>query len=96
MCCTSKKSGGLGWTLSVLFAVLYVLCFVWYWIRGGDSALQEFHLNSLRLAFFGFTGMNAASFIAGLVQAFIWGWIVAVIWKPIHAKFCDDMQKSTP
>lgn len=94
MCCTTKKSNGLSWALSILFVVAYLICYVWYWLRP-DPAVQELHTNLLKLAFFGFTGMNAVSFVAGLVQVFIWGWIVAVIWKPLHAKFCcGEMQKT--
>jgi hypothetical protein len=88
MCCKEKKTSGIGWILAWLFAILYTICFVWYWIRGGGAAIQELHTNLFKLAFFGFSEMNAVSFVSGFVQAFIWGWIVAAIWKPLHTKLC--------
>lgn len=68
--------GSFGWRVSAFLGILYVLCFAWYWIHPVN---QAFHLQSLQLAFFGFTGMNFWSFVFGLIQVFVWAWILVGI-----------------
>lgn len=81
MCVHPKTYKKFALQVGSLFALAFVACFAWYWIRGGGAELQTLHLNSLKLAFFGFTGMNLASFVAGLVQSFIWGLIAVGLWR---------------
>lgn len=63
--------------LGVFFVVLFVICFFWYYIRPVE---QELHISLLRLAYFGFDGMNLSSFILGAVQSYIWAYIAVGIW----------------
>lgn len=81
MCVHPKTYKKFALQVGGLFALAFVACFAWYWIRGGGTELQTYHLNGLKLAFFGFTGMNLASFIAGLIQSFIWGLIAVGLWR---------------
>lgn len=85
-CCGEKNFAKMGLFFGVLLAILYVLCFFWYFAIKAP-VLQELHLNLLRLSFIWWNGMDFASFISGLVQAFIWGWIVAVVIVVTH-KIC--------
>ena len=66
--------------VGAFLAALFIICFAWFWLRGGDAALQALHFDLLRLSFFSFTDMNAASFILGLIQAYIWGYIAVFLW----------------
>ncbi|MBT4516533.1 MAG: hypothetical protein HOC78_01415 [Candidatus Komeilibacteria bacterium] len=70
--------------LSMLFMLLFIICFAWYWI---NPVQQELHLSLMKLHFFAFSGMNVVSFISGLVQSFIWGHIVAALFL-ISIKAC--------
>ena len=69
-----------GLRLSVFFAILFTVCFIWFYIRGGGNELTQLHNNLLALAFFGWSGMNAISFILGIIQSFIWGYIATGLW----------------
>lgn len=60
----------------LFLAVLFVLCFIWYYLRPDP----ELHFRLLRQAFFGYSGMNPASFILALIQAYIWGYIGVGVW----------------
>lgn len=76
----------LGWVFSIFGAIAFVADYVWYYFV--DAALRADYLKLMKMCFFGFGGMNANSFIVGLVQAFIWGWIVAwvfgAIWNRVN------------
>lgn len=63
--------------IGVFLALIFILCFVKYWIH---PVQQEFHLQSLESAFFGFTGMNTSSFFLGLIQSYVYGYIFAGLW----------------
>lgn len=64
--------------LGIFFALLFLLCFAWHWM---NPVHQELHMQLLEIAFLGFTGMNALSFILGLIQSYIWGYIGLVSWR---------------
>ncbi len=68
----------IGHQVGTFLAILFLLCFVWFWIR---PVHQELHLELLELSFFGFQGMNTTSFIVGLVQSYIWGYVGVYIWR---------------
>lgn len=69
--------------IGLLLAGLFVICFIWYYIRPVEQGL---HLQLLRLSFFGFSGMNLVGFILGLVQSYIWGYIILGVWRLV--KIC--------
>ncbi|OGY92724.1 MAG: hypothetical protein A3H70_00835 [Candidatus Komeilibacteria bacterium RIFCSPLOWO2_02_FULL_48_11] len=74
----------LGWVLSIFGVVAFVVHYVWYYLV--DAALRGDYLKWLKMCFFGFSGMNANSFIVALVQAFVWGWIVAWVFGAVWNK----------
>lgn len=63
--------------IGLFLAILFVICFVWYYIGPAEQGL---HLQLLHLTYFWFSGMNVVSFIAGLIQTYIWGYIVVGAW----------------
>lgn len=81
MCVHPKTYTKLALQIGALFVGLYVICFFWPTIRGLDAELSALHYKMWQIAFLGFTGFNAASFIAGLAQAFVWGLIAVGLWR---------------
>ena len=76
--------------LFLVFA--FVVCFAWYFI---NPASNELHLALLRLSILGFNQANTSGFILGVIQSYIWGYIIAGIWflagcctKPCTSKTC--------
>ena len=71
----------LGTRIGLFFAILFVVCFVWFFVRGGSPEIEQLHDNLFALSFFGWSGMNAVSFLLGLIQTFIWGYVVVALWN---------------
>jgi len=71
----------LGTKIGLFFIIIFITCFAWYFIRGGNTELLQLHNNLLAITFFGWSGMNLASFILGLIQSFIWGYIAVALWR---------------
>jgi len=67
------------WHLGLFFVLLFILCFIWYWVIQAES-LRELHLKLLQSWFIGFNGMSFISFILGAIQSFVWAYIVAGLW----------------
>jgi len=68
-----KGANRLGMFLVLLFAV----CFIWYFVRSVEADL---HMRLLKLAFFGYSGMDVKSFILGAIQSYVWGYIFTGLW----------------
>lgn len=64
--------------IALVGVVLFILCFIWYYIRPVE---QDLHLRLFRMAYLGFSGMNAVSFILGAIQTYIWAHVVLGIWQ---------------
>lgn len=90
-----KKShfSQLGWTLSLFFVVLYIICLAWSSLLT-DSALQTLHGQLLALTFPGFAWISLGSFVWGLILSFIYGWIGAGIFVWLHKFCCREEGKS--
>lgn len=84
-----QQANQIGWFLALLF----VVCFIWYYLRPVE---QDLHLRLLKLSYFGFNGMNIGSFVLGVIQSYIWayigwvfgGWLVAAEAKKIKFVWC--------
>lgn len=91
---TSTQDGGLdvsvrrlrlvpvGMSVSLLLAISYVLCIalglVWW-----DAGLHQPWLQFLP----GFTWLSPGTFLLGLVEAFAYGWYVALVFVPLFNFF---------
>ena len=64
--------------LGLFLTLLFVVCFIWYYLRPAE---QNLHLQLLKLSYFGFSGMNFGSFILGAVQSYLWGYIFFGLWQ---------------
>lgn len=67
----------IGNKVGIFLAMLFIVCFLWYWVH---PVQQELHLQLLELSFFGFKGMDLGSLFLGLVQSYIWGYIGVGLW----------------
>ncbi|MEW6610427.1 MAG: hypothetical protein AB1352_02240 [Patescibacteria group bacterium] len=83
-----------GWTVSVFSVLAYALCFLWAFTLAGGQ--RDLHIEQLRMAYLKFAGLDVASFLSGLVQTFVWGWIAAVVfvwlWNRFYRKFERPVQ----
>ncbi len=70
-----------GTKVGVFFVILFIICFGWLYLRGGSFEIRVLHNNLLILSFFGFSGLNFSSFVAGVVQSFIWGYVAVALWR---------------
>ena len=85
--CSSCSYLGCANKVGLFFIILFALCFFWYFIHPVE---QELHLSSLKLAFFGYTGMDVKSFILGAIQVYIWGYIAVGAWRIVSCHNCGS------
>lgn len=77
----NKNYWQVGTRVGLFFAILFIVCFAWFYIRVGSSELKQLHDSLFALSFFGWSGMNFVSFILGLMQSFVWGYIAVALWN---------------
>lgn len=70
----------MGGRVGLFFVILFIVCFVWFYLRAGSDS-EPLHNSLLALSFFGWSGMNLVSFILGLIQSFIWGYLAVALWR---------------
>lgn len=63
--------------IGLFLALLFIVCFVWHSFYPVDAELR---VKLFQMAFLGFNGMNFSSFILGLIQSYIWGYIGLGLW----------------
>jgi len=72
----------IGWTVSVFFVINYVLC-----VASG-AIFPDWEMHRPWLQFFpGFEWLTLKGFVIGLVESFLYGWYVAVIFVPLYNVF---------
>jgi len=62
--------------IGLFLALIFIICF--FWVRPADTA--DLHLKLLRMAFLGFDGLNAKSFILGIMQSYLWAYAGVGLW----------------
>lgn len=73
----------LGISLSAFLAVSYVLCLIGYLLFPG---LPIEHA-ALGIFLPGFTLLSWSTFLLGLVETFLWGWYIALVFAPLYNFF---------
>jgi hypothetical protein len=73
----------LGISLSLFFAISYIICIIGYLIFPGLP------INHAALAIFlpGFELLTWQTFLLGLIESFAWGWYIALIFGPLFNFF---------
>ncbi|PIZ94320.1 MAG: hypothetical protein COX81_03750 [Candidatus Magasanikbacteria bacterium CG_4_10_14_0_2_um_filter_37_12] len=66
-----------GNSIGLFLSLLFIVCFVWYFVHPVE---QTMHLQMFRLSYVGFSGMNIQSFISGLFQTYICGYVGVGLW----------------
>lgn len=72
-----------GMSLSLFFAISYVVCVIGYLV------FPQLPIEHAALAIFlpGFKLLSWGTFILGLVESFLYGWYVALIFVPLYNVF---------
>jgi 2TM family of unknown function (DUF5676) len=73
----------LGFSLSVFFAISYMVCIAGYLLLPG---LPVEHA-ALSIFLPGFELLSWRSFFLGLVETVLWGWYIAVVFGPLYNFF---------
>ena len=72
-----------GQALSVFFMFSYTICIIGYLLFPGMPVKHE----SLAIFLPGFTLLSWHTFFLGLIESFIWGWYIALVFGPIYNFF---------
>jgi hypothetical protein len=75
----------LGWSLSLSFALSFVLCVLGFYVL---PSLPIAH-GALSIPLPGFVLGSFPRFLLGLVESFAWGWYIALIFGPLYNYFAD-------
>jgi len=73
----------LGRALSAFFIVSYTICIVGYLLLPGLPVMHEF----LAILLPGFTLLTWYTFFLGLIESFLWGWYIAIVFGAIYNFF---------
>ena len=71
------------WSWGVFSAVSFVLCVIYGLITPEILHMHEF----LEMVLPGFTWLSVGSFFIGLIESFLWGAYVGIVFVPIHNFF---------
>jgi hypothetical protein len=76
---------GFGMSLSLFFLISYVICIIGYLLFPGLP------INHAALAIFlpGFGLLTWQTFLLGLIESFVWGWYIALIFGPLFNFFAN-------
>ncbi len=75
-----------GYALGIISVVFFLACSVWGVFLPAPE-LKELHFNFLRIAFPGFS-FTVLGYIAGIIEAFVYGWFAGVFFAWICKKIC--------
>jgi len=64
--------------VGIFLALFFIVFFAWYWLRPVN---QDLHEKFMEIFFYGFSGMNFPSFILGIIQSYVWGYVGAALWR---------------
>jgi len=73
----------LGQALGAFFIVSYTICIVGYLLFPGLPVKHEF----LEIFLPGFTLLTWHTFFLGLIESFVWGWYIAIVFGAIYNFF---------
>lgn len=80
----------VGWTVSLFFVALYLICIAWGYLFISDPALVLLHGQLLSLTYPGFVWLSTGSFFLGLVLTFVYGWVGAGLYVLVHNMTCGS------
>lgn len=77
-----------GLSLSLFLTISYLLCVAGYLLLPGLSVPHS----SLTIFLPGFALLSWRAFLLGLVESFLWGWYVTIIFVPLYNFFASRAQ----
>jgi hypothetical protein len=79
----------LGLSLSVFFVISYMICIAGYLLLPG------FPVQHAALSIFlpGFELLTWQSYFLGLIESFVWGWYIALVFGPIYNFFSRRLDR---
>ncbi len=75
-----------GYVLGILSALFFIVCTIWG-VLISAPVLKELHLMLMQIAYPGFT-LTAVGYIIGLVEAFVYGYIIGALFAWLCKKVC--------
>ena len=79
----------LGLSLSVFFVISYVICIAGYLLLPGFPVQHE----ALSIFLPGFKLLTWQSYFLGLIESFVWGWYIALVFGPIYNFFSRRLER---
>jgi len=73
----------LGLSLGLFFVISYVICIVGYLLLPGLPVQHA----ALSIFLPGFELLSWRSYFLGLVESFVWGWYIALVFGPLYNFF---------
>jgi hypothetical protein len=71
------------WSLGTFFAVSFLLCVFWGLVTPGTHYMQPF----LEIVLPAFKWLTPVGFCLGLMESFLWGAYIGLLFVPIHNFF---------
>lgn len=71
--------------IGVLGALFFVICILWYYVLPAE--LQQLHVDLLRVSLPGFTWLTVGTFILGLVESFVYGFVAGYLFAVLYNTF---------
>ncbi|MCF6224974.1 MAG: DUF5676 family membrane protein [Xanthomonadales bacterium] len=80
----------ISWSLGLTTAVSFIICVTW-----GLLTPQAVHMHAfLEMVLPGFKWLTWWSFLLGLIESFLWGFYIGIVYVPIynfvHKRWGDD------
>ena len=79
----------VGLSLSVFFVISYVICIAGYLLLPGFPVQHS----ALSIFLPGFELLTWQSYFLGLIESFIWGWYIALVFGPIYNFFSRRLER---
>jgi hypothetical protein len=79
----------LGLSLSMFFVISYLICIAGYLLLPGFPVQHEALSNFLP----GFKLLTWQSYFLGLIESFVWGWYIALVFGPIYNFFSQRLER---
>lgn len=79
------------WSLATFTAVSYLLCVIYGLITPETLHMHQF----LEIVLPGFKWLSAGSFLIGLIESFLWGAYIGLVFVPIYNYFHKRWDKAT-
>ena len=81
----------VAWSLATFTMVSYVLCVIYGLITPESLHMHQF----LEIVLPGFKWLSAGSFFIGLIESFLWGAYIGLVYAPIYNFFQNLWRKNS-